>query len=237
MKRLLGLMILASSFIMNAQSNEALIEHYQAYYKQMKQQGDIQGIINAMTHLNVLSPSEARKDTLAYIYMDQGMNNQAINTIGYEMKIDDSDIAIQVKALALKALKQLKLAIPFFEQMFNREPNPLVAYELAELNIQLQNATEAEKHINYGLANSTTEMKKAFFESQSPYEVPLKAAFMYLNAINTFSKDKKANIDAAVDILDATLKEAPNFKMIQITKNELLRQKQIMQAQAEQPQN
>ena len=59
---------------------------------------------------------------------------------------------------------------------------------------------------------------------------------MYLNAISNYSKDKKVNIDAAVDILDAALKEAPNFSLINITKNELLRQKQAL-LQAAQPKN
>ncbi|TYA74454.1 tetratricopeptide repeat protein [Seonamhaeicola marinus] len=233
MKRLLVVVLLVSGFTMAAQSNADLVKHYEAFYAQMKKQGDIRGVINAMTHLNVLAPSQARKDTLAYIYMDQGMNTQAINTIGYEQNANDSDIAIQVKALALKALKEPKRAITFFEEMFKRNPNAVVAYELAELNIQIRETAEAEKHINYGLANSKEDMKKAYFESQQPYEVPLKAGFMYLNAINTFTKDPKTNIDAAVDILDAALKEAPNFNMIQITKNELLRQKQVLQAQAE----
>lgn len=237
MKKLLGLILLMSSFIVNAQSNSELISHYEAYYEQMIKQGDVQGIINAMTHLNVLSPSQARKDTLAYIYMDQGMNRQALNTIGIEKNPNDSDIAIQVKALSLKALKRPELAIPFFEEMFKRDPNPLVAYELAELNIQLRKTGEAEKHIIYGLANSKDDMKKAFFETQTPYEVPLKSAFMYLNALNVYNKDTKANIDAAVDILDAALKESPNFNMIQITKNELLRQKQVLQAQEAQTKN
>ncbi|WP_406685117.1 hypothetical protein N1F78_05170 [Seonamhaeicola sp. MEBiC1930] len=237
MKRLLGLMVLVSSFMLSAQSNTEIIAHYEAYYKQMKKQGDVRGIIDAMTHLNVLAPSQARKDTLAYIYLDQGMNNQALNTIGYEKNATDSDIAIQVKALALKALKQPEMAIPFFEELFKRDPNAVIAYELAELNIQLTKTADAEKHIIYGLANAKPEMKKAFFERQTPYEVSLKSAFMYLNALNVYHKDNKANIDAAVDILDAALKESPNFNMIQITKNELLRQKQILQAEATQPKN
>jgi hypothetical protein len=78
-------------------------------------------------------------------------------------------------------------------------------------------------------------MKHAFYESQQPYEVPLKAAFMYLNALSTYNKDTKVNIDASVDILDAALKMAPNFNLINITKNELLRQKQVLQSQAAQP--
>ena len=60
---------------------------------------------------------------------------------------------------------------------------------------------------------------------------------MYLNALVTYNKDTKANIDAAVDILDATLKTAPNFNMIQLTKNELLRQKQALQSEASKPKN
>ena len=237
MKRLFGLILLASSFMLNAQSNSELIKHYEAYYKQMKAQGDIQGIINGMTHLNLLVPSEARKDTLAYLYMSEGKYMQALNTIGIEKSTTDSDIAVEVKALSLKSVKQPKLAIGFFEEMFKRNPSALIAYELAELNLQTQKPAEAEKHIAYGLTNSKDDMKKAFYETQTPYEVSLKAAFMYLKALSTYNKDKKANIDAAVDIIDETLKIAPNFNLIQLTKNELLRQKQVLQTEAAQPKN
>jgi tetratricopeptide (TPR) repeat protein len=236
MKKLFGLALLTISFMAGAQTNSELLKHYEAYYSQMKSQGDTQGIINAMTHLNVLSPSEARKDTLAYIYMSGNQYMQALNTIGIEQNATDSDIAVEVKAVSLKAAKQPKLAIEHFEEMFKRQPNSVVAYELAELNMQIQNVSEADKHIAFGLTNSKADEKIAFYEKQTPYEVPMKAAFMYLNAVSTYSKDKTANIDAAVDILDTTLKEAPNFNLIQITKNELLRQKQALQ-QAEQPKN
>lgn len=236
MKKLFGLVLLTVSFMMDAQTNSELLKHYEAYYKEMKAQGDTQGIINAMTHLNVLSPSVERKDTLAYIYMRGNQYMQALNTIGIKQNTTDSDIAVEVKALSLKAVKQLELAIEHFEEMFKRHPNALIAYELADLNVQIQNLPEADKHIAYGLANSKADDKKAFYETQTPYEVPLKAAFMYLNALTTYSKDQKANIDAVLDILDATLKEAPNFRLIQITKTEMLRQKQVQQ-EAEKPKN
>ncbi|MFL1011101.1 tetratricopeptide repeat protein [Flavisericum labens] len=236
-KKLFGLVFLLVGFMMSAQTNSELLKHYEAYYKQMKTQGDVQGIINAMTHINILSPSQARKDTLAYIYMSEGNYVQALNTLGFEKKVTDSDIAVEVKAVSLKAVKRPELAIVHFDEMFKRNPNAMVAYELAELNLQTQKYAEADKHINYGLINAKPDMKKAFYESQNPYEVPLKSAFMYLNALSTYNKDRKANIDAAVDILDAVLKEAPNFNLIQLTKNELLRQKQALQNQAAQPQN
>ncbi|MFD0990318.1 hypothetical protein ACFQ1R_09435 [Mariniflexile jejuense] len=235
MKKLLVFGLLVSGFLMSAQSNTDLIKHYEAYYKQMKVQGDVQGVINAMTHLNILAPSVARKDTLAYIYMSEDKYVQAINTIGYERMVDDSDIALEVKGISLKSLKQPELAIGHFEELFKRNPNALLAYELAELNLQTQKLAEAEKHITYGLANAKDDMKKAFYETQTPYEVSLKSAFMYLNALLLYNKDKKANIDAAVDVLDAAYKNSPNFNLIQLTKNELLRQKQVLQSQAAQP--
>lgn len=235
--KLFGLVFLAVGYMVSAQTNPELLKHYKAYYKQMREQGDVQGIINAMTHLNVLSPSQARKDTLAYIYMSEGRYMQALNTLGVEKNTSDSDIAVEVKAMSLKAVKRPELAIGHFEEIFKRNPNAMVAYELAELNLQTQKLTEADKYITYGIENAKPDMKKAFYESQSPYEVPLKSAFMYLKALSTYNKDRKANIDSAVDILDAVFKESPNFNLVQITKTELLRQKQAQQNQEAQPKN
>ncbi len=235
MKRLIVLLLIVTGSQINAQTNSDLLKHYEAYYKQMKKQGDVNGIINALTHLNVISPSRERLDTLGYIYMSEGQYSQALNTIGIDKIANDSDIALQVKAVSLKSVGQAKLAIGFFEDIFKRNPNPLIAFELAELNLQIQNLPESEKHIAYGIANSKEDMTKSFYEMQTPYQVPLKSAFMYLNALVTYNKDKKANIDAAVDILDSALKTAPNFNMIQLTKNELLRQKQALQAQQAAP--
>lgn len=237
MKHLIGLILLVTSLQISAQTNSDLIKHYEAYYKQMKKQSDVNGVIGALTHLNILSPSQERLDTLGYIYMSEGQYAQALNTIGIEKVANDSDLAIKVKAVSLKSLGQPKLAISFFEDMFNRNPNAIIAFELAELNLQTQNLAAAEKNIVYGLANSKDDMTKAYYETQTPYEVPLKSAFMHLNALVTYNKDKIANIDAAVDILDAALKSAPNFNLIQLTKNELLRQKQVIQAANAQSKN
>ncbi len=229
MRQLITTLVFVITYQIGAQSNTDLIKHFEAYSKQMRLQGDVQGTINAMTHLNILQPSEARKDTLAYVYMSEGRHMEALNTIGIDKKIDDTDIAIQVKAMSLKALKQPERALVHFDEMFKRNPNPTVAYELAELNLQLSKLEDALVHINYGLENSKPDMKRAFYERQTPYQVGLKSAFNYLKALQLYQKDPKKNIDAAVDILDATLKEEPSFNIIQLTKTELLRQKQAQQ--------
>lgn len=236
MKKVFALVLLMTSVVVGAQNNSDLLSHYEAYYKQMKFQGDTQGIINAMTHLNVLAPSEARKDTLAYIYMSENQYLQALNTIGVEQKVTDSDIAVEVKAVSLKSVKQPKMAIDHFEELFKRLPNSLIAYELADLYIQTQNPAGADKHIAFGLANSKPEDKKAYYDTQTPYEVSLKAAFIYLNAIANYSKDKKANLGTAISLLETALIEAPNFNVANITKNELQRQKQVLEQEG-QPKN
>ena len=237
MKRLILLVLIMSCVQIQAQDTSELIKHYEAYYKQMKTQGDVQGIINGLTHLNILTPSEARKDTLAYIYMSEGKEALALNTIGIDLKLDDSDIALQVKAVCLKGVGQPEKALVHFEEMFRRSPNAQVAYEMAELNMQTQNFNDAKKHVDYGLANATDDMVKGFYEMQSPYQVPLKAAFLYLDGLITFNENKTANADAAIDILDEALKLAPNFNMAQVGKNALLQQKQAAVQQAAQTKN
>ena len=108
----------------------------------MRLQGDVDGVINALTHLNVLSPSIERRDTLAYIYANDNQHLQALNTIGIEKVDTDSDLAVQVKAISLKALNQPKRALEQFEVLNIRQPNPYLAYELADLKIQTGTMSE-----------------------------------------------------------------------------------------------
>lgn len=233
MKRIIMVVLFAVTLSAGAQGKEDLIKHFEAYSKQMRAQGDVQGMINALTHLNVLEPSEARKDTLAYIYTTEGKYMQALNTIGVDRKIDDSEIAMEVKAISLKAIKQPKRALEHYDALFKKRPSAELAYELADLCLQLQKFDEAKAHIDYGMANAKPEMKRAYYEQQTPYQVDLKSAFMHLNALLVYQQDRTKNLDAAIDILDETLKASPNFNLVSITKNELMRQKQVLKEQAQ----
>ncbi|MGB6268824.1 MAG: hypothetical protein WBF67_07405 [Olleya sp.] len=221
MKNLLYLILFCFSFSAVAQNNDALVKHYEAYYKQMKTQGDVQGIINALTHLNVLKPSEARKDTLAYVYLNDGKFSQALNTIGIEYKATDSDIALEVKAVALKSLGELERALPFYKAIYNKSQNAQVAYELAEINLNLNDLTEAKKYIDSGLPQVKDTQGKSFYETQQPYTVPLKAAFYYMDALIMFNQNKETNKAAAILLLDKALALEPQFNMALIAKNAL----------------
>ena len=225
MRKLLFIVCFLSTFFSQAQSKTELVKHYEAYYTQMKKQGDVQGIIDAITHLNVLQPSQARLDTLAYVYMSDGRFLQALNTLGIEPNASDSDIALEVKAVSLKSLSEPERAIPHFNEMFKRKPNAQIAYELADLNLQIGNLEEAKKHINYGIANVKEATMKAYYETQQPYQVPLKAGFYYLKGLLVFNENQTENIDSAISFFSQALQIAPNFNLANLSKEALLSKK------------
>jgi len=207
-----------------AQSNSDLKTHFEEYYEEMRKQGDVNGVINALTHLNVIDPSQARRDTLAYVYMNGSQHVQALNTIGIEKNDTDSNLAVQVKAVSLKALNQPKRAIEQFQVLYDRLPDPYVAYEMADLKIQVGDIAGAEKDIEYGIANSTLNMKHAFYERQQPYEVPLKAAFYHLQGLLIFNKDK-TKVDDAIAMMDKALEFDSNFNLASLSKQALEKRK------------
>jgi len=219
MKKTVLLLLLLVGFSGISQTSNALMEHYQAYYKEMRLQGDVNGVINALTHLNVISPSKERRDTLAFVYMNNGKHMQALNTIGIEKNTDDSDLAVQIKAFSLKALNQPKRALEHFEELNTRNPSPYLAYEMADLKIQTGDMAGAAANIEFGIANATDEMKYAFYERQQPYEVSLKAAFYHLKGLADFNQNK--NIDEAIASIDEALKIAPNFNLASLSKQAL----------------
>ena len=220
MRNILLVSVLAFGTMGTAQTKTELQKHYEDFYREMRLQGDVNGVINAITHLNILSPSKERKDTLAYIYANDNRHLQALNTIGIEKVDSDSDLAVQVKAISLKALNQPKRALEQFEVLFQRNPNAYLAYEMADLKIQTGDIPGAEKNIEYGLANAKDDMKHAFYERQQPYEVSLKAAFTHLKALVQFNKDSE-NVDAAIALINEALALDPNFNLASLSKQAL----------------
>ena len=209
----------------NSQSKIDLLNHYKSYYSQMQKQGDVQGVINAMTHLLILEPEIVRKDTLAALYMNDGKYVQALNLLGIEEDVTDTDIAVEVKAVSLKFLNQPDRALKQYELLFKRSPSASLAYDLADLKIQTNDIIGANLNITFGIANATNEMMKPYYETKSPYRVPLKAGFLYLRAIAKFRENPSANHDAAIAILDEALAMAANFNLASVAKNAIVSQK------------
>ncbi len=220
MKKIVLLFFLVLGMGLNAQNDDDLLKHYEAFYKEMRLQGDINGVINALTHLNILAPSQERRDTLGYVYANNGQHLQALNTVGIEKNEADSDLAVQVKAISLKALNQPKRALEQFELLSSRQQNPYLAYEIADLKIQVGDNAGAVADIEYGIANATDEMKYAFYERQQPYEVSLKGAFIHLKGLVMYNMDKNS-IDEAIATIDEALALDPNFNLASLSKQAL----------------
>lgn len=229
MKKILLTFLLATTFGGFAQSNEQLINHYEGFYKQMKKHGDVRGVIDALSHLEVLSPDQTRRDTLAYYYANAKQYIQALNVLGTEKDANASDLALEVKAISLKSLNQPQLAVQQFDIMFGRKPDVYLAYELADLNLQIGKTVEAKTYITYGLENTKDDQMLPFYEAQPPYQVPLKAAFKYQEGLLLYNEDK-AQLDEAVKLIDEAITMAPNFNIAKQIKDILLKQKQAQEA-------
>ena len=225
MKKIVLVFTLAFGFSLQAQTDDALLKHYEAFYREMRLQGDVNGVINALTHLNILSPSKERRDTLGYVYTNNNQHLQALNTVGIEKDESDSDLAVQVKAISLKALNQPKRALEQFQLLFSRNPNAYLAYEITDLKIQVGDNAGAVADIEYGIANATDEMKYAFYERQQPYEVSLKGAFIHLKGLVQYNMDKNS-IDEAIATIDEALKLDPNFNLASLSKQALQSRKE-----------
>ncbi|WP_298893369.1 hypothetical protein [uncultured Psychroserpens sp.] len=226
MKKLILLLAVVCTFSVTAQTKSELVKHFEAYYQQMKTQGDIQGVINAMTHLNVLQPNKARLDTLAYIYASEGRNLEALNTIGIEQNPTDTDMNTEVKAIALKALNQPQRALVFYEELFKRDANSYLAYEIADLKVQTQDLAGAKAKVDFGLANVKDDMKRSYYESQRPYEVSLKGALTYLKALIVFNMNQTDNLDTAIGLLDEAMVMDANFNLAKLSKDALVARKE-----------
>ena len=225
------LIALSFSLYIQAQNQSALVSHYKAYYAQMQQQGDIQGVINAITHLVLLEPNIKRKDTLAALYMNEGKYVQALNLIGIEQLESDTNLATEVKAVSLKSLNEPKRAIEHYEALYKQNRTVSLAYELADLKIQTDDITVATLHITYGIANATKDMMRPYYETQTPYQVPVLAGFMYLKAIAKFRENTKANHDASISILNEALELAPNFNIANLALEAIQAQKDVQKSE------
>jgi len=199
----------------------ALTTHYQKYYKMMLENNDLDGAIQGLSHLLILAPTEAKKDTLAYMYLQANKPLQAIKVVGNST----SDLALKTKALGFKNINNPKKAIENYEALIQKSKNVLDVYELAQLQFSIQRYGEAKASINYGFQNSKEEKVRIFVKGNSYLETPIKAAFLNILGLIEYNLDK-GNIDKAIAIFDEALKIDPQFVLALENKKGLIAQKE-----------
>jgi hypothetical protein len=127
--------------------------------------------------------------------------------------------------LALKNVNQPKMALEQYEILYSRSPNVYLAYEMADMKIQVNDLPGAKLNIDYALTNVKDDMKRAFYETQQPYETDMKAALFCLKGLLTFSENKESNIDAAIKLMNDALAIDPNFNLAKVSRQALESQK------------
>lgn len=190
----------------NTATETALTQHYEKYYKMMLKNNDLDGAIEGLSHLIVLSPSEAKKDTLAFMYLQANKAFQALSVA----ENSTSNLALKTKAIAFKNLNNPKKAIENYEALLKNNNNVLDAYELAQLQFGIQRFGEAKETILYGLKNAKDEKVRIFIKGNSYIETPIKAAFLNILGLIEYNLDK-SNIEKAITIFDEALKIDPEF--------------------------
>ena len=94
------------------------------------------------------------------------------------------------------------------------------------MKIQLQDFAGAKASVDFGLINVKPEMKRAFYESQRPYEVSLKSALTYLKALIVFNMNQTDNLDSAINLLNESIAMDANFNLAQLSKDALVAKKE-----------
>ena len=112
-----------------------------------------------------------------------------------------------------------------YSELFKRNANSYIAYEVADLKTQLQDFAGAKASVDYGLTNVKPEMKRAFYESQQPYEVSLKGALTYMKALIVFNMNQVDNLDQAIGLLDEAMTMDSNFNLAKLSKDALVARK------------
>lgn len=204
-----------------ANTETALTNHYQKYYKMMLNNNDLDGAISGLSHLIVLAPTEAKKDTLAFLYLQANKPMQALKVVGES----SSELALKTKAISFKNINNPKKAIENYEALIQINNSVLDAYELAQLQFSIQRFGEAKATINYGLQNSKDEKVRIFVKGNNYIETPIKAAFLNVLGLIEYNLDK-GNTDKVIAIFDEALKLDPEFILAIENKKGVLAQKE-----------
>ena len=64
-------------------------------------------------------------------------------------------------------------------------------------------------------------MKRAYYESNRPYEVSMKGALTYMKALVVFNMNQTDNLDQAIDLLNEAMTMDANFNLARLSKEAL----------------
>ncbi len=137
-------------------------------------------------------------DTLAMMYLQQGMYNQAYYWSDKRLKVkpDDTNL-LEIYGACLDKLQQPKEAIDVFEKLFKKTQNPYHGYKLLELQYNIKRLNES---LETAFATEKLVFKPEYTITYSFGEqvgrTYLQAGVYNIHALALFSLDKKQEAKA-----------------------------------------
>ena len=105
-------------------------------------------------------------------------------------------MAVEVKAISCN--HEMRLKGPYYIKKIVQKKAQSYGIWVSRYKIQLNDFLGALKHITFGIANSNDDIYRNYFDTQTQYQVPMKAAFIYLKGLLTFGENKEENIDKVI---------------------------------------
>ncbi len=156
-------------------------------------------------------PKSSYRDSLAFLYFNQRNYVSCLNMADKILKDEEKLPILELKAVSLENLQDLKNAIATYEKIFSQKKQAVVAYKLAELQERLKRSAEAYTTLTAG--EKLAFPKNGYISFQGPkkrsvQKVPFKAAYYNLMAKTAYDLH---NYDLALKYYDKALEIFPDF--------------------------
>jgi len=181
-------------------------------FTQGKNFGDAAIMYDALHHMLVREPdNNAIKDSLATLYFTGRMYGQALKLSGDLLEAAPNDPRLlEMKAVSQNSLGLLEDALVAYQDLFQVDPNPYYAYQIATIQYGLNQFDQAEASVDNMLAGDLGSQKVNINIAQGRAQsVPMKAAL--LNIKGVLRKDVHKDMEKAKEYFQLAMAEAPDF--------------------------
>lgn len=215
--------LLVSSFLIfsSCNDNQKAIEFEWKVYAAVMEHNDATSAMNSLNRILVLDAyNPAALDTLAILYLTNGMNESAAKIAFRALNVRESDAVLKVLAKANKGMGKHDIALENFEKLLAKDSTSLeLLYETAYAYINLGKFNEAiaplQKIIDHPESGSAV-MKE--YVNEGSQLVPFKAvAFNMVGYIQTqagMNQDAISSYETALKIYPKYYLANNNLKLL-----------------------
>lgn len=223
------LMLVACTFVATAQkttkdapkettgsssnSNQQLYDINKSIYRNALKYNDLGTATQAVYTMLAVAPNELNlKDTLAYLYYNNGQYVQAL-LIGLEIveKSDTNKNILEIVAISQQNLGLLKESLENYEKLYKQSKNIYHQYKVATLQYALKRYGECGVTIDKILQDKgNTEMITITDANRQQQEVSIKAAVLNMNGVMALELNQN---DLAKKSFEEALKVQPDFAL------------------------